>query len=459
MKRLLRFIKTNISLATIIVLIISLCIIIFRTGLYKDTDKVFVNDVLSYYGYLPITFIHSDFTAVTIDLKANPKIWTHPTTTGKRALKYSMGMAILYSPFFFVSHFYSHMFGLDTSGFSIPYQFALLISSLIYLSIGLLFLRKLLLIYFDQITVSITLIVIVFGTNLLQYVTYRAPVSHAYSFALYSVFIYFTLMWHRKPNFKRSIILGVLLGVITLIRPSNIVIILFFIFYNIFSVTDAKNKAIFFLKEYKQLLIFLLFSIIIWIPQILYWKSVSGNYLYYSYLDEGFFFSNPQIYRGLFSYRNGWLTYTPVIVFALVGIFMLIKRHQEFFIPILMFTIINAYIILSWWCWWYVGYGNRAFIESYALLSIPLATFLSWVFDKKVLKIIIVPIIAFLVFLNSFMVWQFNNGMGHYDSMTKEAYWKYFLNVNRTDRIWKYIKHPDYGKAKKGIYSTVNKKE
>jgi len=41
---------------------------------------------------------------------------------------------------------------------------------------------------------------------------------------------------------------------------------------------------------------------------------------------------------------------------------------------------------------------------------------------------------------------------GHYDSMTKEAYWKCFLKVDRSGKIWKYIKHPDYKKAKQGYY-------
>lgn len=449
--------KPDYSLITIYVLIFALFVIILNTGLYKEKEKVLFEDVAIYYVYLPITFIHHDYTAVSIDRKSNHLICTHPTSIGKRAIKYSMGMAVLYSPFFFITHLYSQLFGMDTSGYSMQYQLALLLSSLFYLAIGLFFLRKVLLMYFDQVVTSITLIVMVLGTNLLQYATYMAPMSHAYGFALFSVFIYLTIKWHSKPNYPTSILVGLVSGLIVLVRPANIFIVLFFILYQISNWSDIKNKALFFIKEYKALLIIILFSIIVWIPQLLYWKSVTGSFFYYTYRDEGFFFNNPQILKGLFSYRNGWLTYTPVMIFSLIGIFMLLKRHREFFVPILTFVIINTYVILSWWCWWYVGFGNRAFIESYALLSIPFATFLSWFFSKKILKIIIVPVIAFLVFLNSFMVWQFNNGMGHYDSMTKESYWKFFLKVDRSGKIWKYIKRPDYKEAKKGIYKFAEK--
>lgn len=449
--------KLNLSLITICVLILTLFVIILRTGLYKENEKVIFEDVAIYYVYLPITFIYHDYTAVSIDRKENHLICTHPTSIGKRAIKYSMGMAVLYSPFFFIVHAYTHLFNLDTLGYSMPYQLALLLSSLFYLFIGLVFLRRVLMMYFSQLVTSITLIVMVIGTNLLQYSTYSAPMSHAYSFALFSVFIYLTIVWHRKPNFRNSILVGLITGLIVLVRPANIIITLVFILYKISNWYDIKNKVFFFLKKYKQLIVIMLFAFVVVLPQLLYWKSVTGSFFYYTYRDEGFFFSNPQIYSGLFSYRNGWLTYTPVIIFSLIGIVMMLKRQREFFIPILTFIIINTYFILSWWCWWYVGFGNRAFIESYALLSIPFAIFLSWVMSKKILRIIGLSIIAFLVFLNSFMVWQYNNGMGHYDSMTKEAYWKYFLKIDRNGKIWKYIKHPDYKKAKQGIYTVVEK--
>ena len=458
MKFLIALKKPDYSLLTIYILIFALFVIILKTGLYKEKEKVLFEDVAIYYVYLPITFIHHDYTAVSIDRKANHLIATHPTSIGKRAVKYSMGMAVLYSPFFFITHLYSHMFDLDTSGYSMQYQLALLLSSLFYLAIGLFFLRKVLLMYFDQAVVSITLIVMVLGTNLLQYATFMAPMSHAYGFALFSVFIYLTIRWYSKPNYQISILIGLVTGLIVLVRPPNIVIVLFFVLYKISSMSDVREKVFFFLKQYKLLLVIILFAIVVWIPQLLYWKSVTGNFFYYTYRDEGFFFGNPQIINGLFSYRNGWLTYTPIMIFSLIGIFMLVKRQKEFFVPILIFVILNTYIILSWWCWWYVGFGNRAFIESYALLSIPFAAFLSWGLSKKVLKIIFVPLIAIMVFLSSFMVWQFNNGMGHYDSMTKEAYWKYFLKVDRSGKIWKYIQSPDYKKAKKGVYFTdINK--
>ena len=86
-----------------------------------------------------------------------------------------------------------------------------------------------------------------------------------------------------------------------------------------------------------QLFIIIFFAFLVWIPQLLYWKTVTGNYLFYSYADEGFFFLNPQILKGLFSYRNGWLIYSPVMFFALLGIPFLYRYAKDFFLPVMLF--------------------------------------------------------------------------------------------------------------------------
>jgi hypothetical protein len=104
-------------------------------------------------------------------------------------------------------------------------------------------------------------------------------------------------------------------------------------------------------------------------------KQTPAHGSYYSYGDEGFFFTNPQIINGLFSYRKGWLIYTPLMIFALLGILTLARRKfQQFFIPVLIFTVANIYVVYSWWCWWYGGsFGSRPMIDSYPLMAVALA--------------------------------------------------------------------------------------
>ncbi len=64
-------------------------------------------------------------------------------------------------------------------------------------------------------------------------------------------------------------------------------------------------------------------------PQLLYWKLVSGNWLFYSYGNEGFDFLHPHIFDGLFCFKNGWLSYTPIMLFGLIGIVLMHKKKKK----------------------------------------------------------------------------------------------------------------------------------
>ena len=53
-----------------------------------------------------------------------------------------MGSAILYLPFFFLGHYSAYQFGFPMDGFSLPYQYSLVVGGIFYTIIGLIFFRK-----------------------------------------------------------------------------------------------------------------------------------------------------------------------------------------------------------------------------------------------------------------------------------------------------------------------------
>ncbi len=367
-------------------------------------------------------------------------------------------MSFLYAPFFGLAHLYATLMGQEALGVSPPYKFMLIMSGFFYLIIGLFYLRKVLKKYYDDKIVAITLISIVIGTNLLYYSALRVAITHVYSFGLFSVFMWQTIKWYENPKFRTAIWIGLLAGIISLVRPTNALIVLFFILFDLKHKKEVVLRLKFFLKKYKQIITIVFFTLLVWVPQMIYWKIQTGQFLYYSYKsNEGFFFLNPQILNSLFSYHNGWLLYTPIMIFAISGIVILYFKHREFFWPVAVFTVLNIYILSSWWCWWFLGFGNRAYVESYALLAIPFAEFLTIIYQSrlKVLKIMFSFVLAFLIFLSSFQVWQYAHNLMHHDSMTKEMYWYIFLKTHPDSKRFKMLRKPDYKKAKQGVYEFV----
>ncbi len=401
-------------------------------------NKTIAWDVISYYGYLPAIFIYHDCTLKFMDTyKGHHKFifWADKGPNNSRVIRTSMGLSILYSPFFFIAHRYALTHDYDAGGYSVPYRVALLMSCVFIVLIGLFFFARLLLKFFNPYISSWVMILVVLGTNLLYYCVYEAPVAHAYNFSLLIIFIYFTIKWYEKPKIKFAVIIGLLAGLITLIRPVNCIACLFFLLWDIKNITDIKNRILLLSQKWWMLAIIVVMAIVVWLPQIVYWKIVTGQYLYYSYGNQGFFFLHPKIIKGLFSYRKGWLLYTPLMVLALAGIPLLWKKQKAFFYPVIIILIIHIYVIYSWWTWWYGGsMGSRPMIDIYGLLAIPLGYLLVRSLEyNKVIGTIIISISALLLFIGLFHTDKYRHASLHYDSMTKAAFWdSYFMRITIT---------------------------
>lgn len=453
-----KFLKITDSYSKLSVIIISLAVLFSFVSKkhFLSENKVIAWDVISYYAYLPATFIYHDLSLDFIDdYKGEHKFifWPETAPNGGKVIKTSMGMSFLYMPFFFIGHLYAVNSEYDAGGYSVPYKFALQLSTLFYLIIGLLFLRKSLVRYFSEEVSALSIFLVFFATNLHFYSTHEATMSHAYSFSLIAIFVWLTIVWYEKPIVKNTIFIGLLSGLIVLVRPTNILVLLFFAFWDVKNTSDFKNRLILFTRKFGQVFLMALFALLVWLPQLLYWKMQTGSFFYFSYGDEQFFFNNPQIINGLFSYRKGWLLYTPIMFFALLGIFFLRNKLKAFFLPILIFTVLNIYVILSWWSWWYGGsFGLRAFIDSYALLIFPLAAIIAFFFNKKkkMIKIMILVLSVLFIGHGIFQTQQYYHGAIHWDSMTKDAYWDSFGRLRPSVKFKDLLKAPDYEKAKRG---------
>jgi hypothetical protein len=203
----------------------------------------------------------------------------------------------------------------------------------------------------------------------------------------------------------------------------------------------AKERIYFFWKN-KNIAVLFLFSALIGVfPQLIYWKLISGEWLFYSYeADQTFSFLKPHLINFLFSYTKGWFTYTPVMYLSIIGFYFLLKFKRALFPAIFSFFIVNLYIISAWDCWWYGGsFTQRAIIQSYALMVFPIASLLH--FTKRNWKFW-TPVLVFILgctWLNLFMTYQviYCENIIHGDSMTKAYFWRVFgkTSVNVHDKM------------------------
>jgi len=417
-------------------------------------------DVISYYSYLPATVIYGDVTLGFIGdgkFKNNNNFWYEKLENGKRLVVTSMGLSFMYAPFFFVAHWLAPVLGQPADGFSNIYQLMLTISGLFYAFLGLILLKRLLLKYFDPVVTAIVLIAIGLGTNLFYYATKEAAMPHSHNFFLITLFVTLVIRWYKNPVWQNSLFVGLVFGLITLVRPTNILLLLFLLLYGVSSWKSFADRVVFYLQRWYLVLIMILGFFLPWIPQFLYWKAVTGHYMFFTYAEKGatFYFAHPHIIDSLFSFRKGWLIYTPVMIIALAGMITLRKWARPWFMVLVIYVTAMIYVQSSWWCWWFGGgFGLRPYISMYPLLAIPMAYLINhlrlkkrqWAFGT------ITALILLLSAYQLFQIRQFSTQAIHYSATTFKSYKENFLKVRPTQKSWEMLQVPDFNLARLGIH-------
>jgi len=397
-------------------------------------------DTFGYYLYLPALFIYhdpglTDFQWIQhlMDVYQTTGSFYHayPGAEGMLVIKYPVGWAIAMSPFFFIAHGLASVLGYPADGFSMPYQVIISLGALLYILVGLLILRKTLLRFFsEKITISI-LVLVVAGTNFAQMAYDHTLSPHNLLFTAYAGVLYLTIRGHDKPSVRNSFLLGLLTGFVAITRPTDALIVLIPLLWGIWSPASLKEKIRMIRRKPLPVLVFVLSGLLAVLPQLFYWKYSSGSYLFYTYQNpgEGLDWTQPHWREFLFSFRKGWLLYTPLMVFALFGLISLARRIPQMLIPLSLFLLLYVYVVSSWTCWWYAGsFSQRPMLQTYPLLAVPLGCFLQWIWSlKKAFRTGLLSIIALLLILNIFQTWQYTFGkVLHPDRMTRAYYFSVF---------------------------------
>lgn len=441
--------KQHIFLFIYLLFTIPLLILSYKVSKDKSLD-VFHYDIQIYYSYLPATFIEKDpLFERTAEYDSISKYWVEKTPIGRNVPKTSMGVAMLETPFFGLGHLYAKMqTNVVANGFTKPYQIAISFSSTIYAILGAWFLFLFLARRFNRGVSFISVMLLLYGTNLFFYSVFEIGMSHPYTFFLLSALLLSLDNWFIKKNIWTSLTIGVLLGFIVLVRPINILFILPLLM--LFKPNDTNwilyLKSI--IQPFKYLLFLVLGGLIVWLPQFLFWKIQANSLLYFSYTGERFFWSKPHVIDGLFSFRKGWFIYTPMMFFALLGLYRLFFTKRMYFWTLSIFLPLFLYVTFSWWCWWYGGgFSARTLVDILPFMAIPLASLLEWIVSHtKRVYLLIFPL--FFIYLNVFQSWQYYMHFLHYDSMTWASYKSIFLKRYTPEGYWEKLKEPDYDKAR-----------
>ncbi len=419
---------------TTFILVILLTAISISNQHYKQR---ITGDSEGYYAWLPTTIIYHE---ITFDRWAD----SLKSVTGSSYLphylhkegtvlinKYTFGTALLMAPFFICGHLTAILSGFPSNGFSMPYTYAIALCGLFYGLLGLWFIYKIARSYDASPLLSwLISLILLFATNLYQYVVIQPAMSHVYSFTTIAAVVWLIRKDIRTPDEKHIWLIALLTGLIVSIRPFNIVFLLAFPFlFGSFEKLGEIVKRL--LKPsafWKAGLAGAFFPVVMMIV----WELQTGYKIFYGYKGEGFLWDSPAIISFLFSFRKGWFIYTPIALTLFLGLFSMAKRHEYYnLISFSAFLILIIYMMSSWWSWWYGdGFGMRAMIDFYPVLIIPVILWLEKLQNEKEIGVLM-TITIMLLSLNLLQIWQMHVRILLPDNMTRDKYWYIFLKTDR----------------------------
>ena len=286
------------------------------------------------------------------------------------------------SPFFVAGHLWLGILNLLGSdyvrdGYFNPYQRAIGLRTLVYGFIGLILIHAFVKRYFSDRIALASLLILCFGSFVVWYVAVDGSFSHGTSMFTTTLFLF---VWDRTRGDRTAwqwAALGGLAGLMSMTRWQN----------SLFMVVPAAESLLLYARaawvgDWPRALglvrhnaSFLVFAILGFFPQMLVWKLERGGWFDLPEGEHAIYWAAPDIGRELFYPDRGLFSWTPVLAFAVVGVFVFARRHKLLGSALLLAFAAQVYIsstILS------IGHGHgaRKFMNCALIFCVGLAALL-----------------------------------------------------------------------------------
>ena len=213
------------------------------------------------------------------------------------------------------------------------------------------------------------------GSSLLYYSLVSPTYSHAMS--LFAVAL-FTHSWYRtrgRNDLRRFALLGALAGLAGLVRSQDLIIL---VIPGLELLTGIRERRLSLAVTCRQLAVLGISCAAVFSPQMWAWQTIYGAPMLNPHEGITFRWAEPAILQILFSTRQGLISWTPIVLFGIIGLPWLFRRDRLLACVTVVTLLLALYVNASVGRWWGgAGFGGRRFVSYLPFLVLGLSALLA----------------------------------------------------------------------------------
>jgi hypothetical protein len=345
------------------------------------------------------------------------------TPTGYLTNHSSVGPSMLWAPFLLPVHgviLTLRHFGINVqaNGLSRPYLVTMALATALYGFLGLLISFRFACLYTGECWAFLATLGIWFASSLPVYMYFNPSWSHAHSVFAVAIFLWYWQRTRQGRTLPQWMVLGLLSGLLIDVYYLNIALLL------IPSLESLRQYGRSWLSPerawgamgrlFRSNLAYGAMVIVAFLPTLITRQMIYGSPLNLGYAHE--WNMMPALLPVLFSSDHGLLTWTPILILAIMGWFFLRKYDQEL-VSCLFIAFLAFYALVSFHSNWdgLSSYGNRYFISFTPFFILGLAVMMQElagvVKDNQRALIISSTVTCGLVLWNAAFIFQWGTHM------------------------------------------------
>jgi hypothetical protein len=341
---------------------------------------------------------------------------TEYTATGRIDNHFSIGPAILWSPFLVTADVLVRVNRLlggqeAENGFSLPYIVAMSLGTAIYGFLAVFLSFRLAKKHLPERWAFLGALGIWFASSLPVYMYFNPSWSHAHSAFMVAVFFWYWERTRGERTWTQWMVLGAISGLMLDVYYVNGVLLIVPLIESLAEYwesirTRQVQDAV---RLFLQNVVFVAMVFVTFLPTLVTKKIIYGSYLTFGY-QVRWFLTSPALLKVAFSSEHGLFSWTPILLLAVIGLVLLQKRDRMLSLCCVAAFAIYLYAIGCYEDWAGISsFGNRFFVSLTPIFVLGLAGFFNFVAretDDRRANILATCTVSLLILWNAGLIFQ-----------------------------------------------------